>query len=604
MKTLRNLLLGLIFTIAVLGIKNTARAEDTTWQEDFDYDLYRGEIRLKEYIGSKYDIEVPSSATINGETYHTVLCGRRDSSKALPFYLGVFYPRNDITSVVIDSGVSTDENGLVRLFSDCKSLKSVDLTGLDSSLATSMDSMFEDCSHLSSVDLRGLNTSNVTKMNSMFSSCANIQKIDLSGLDISNVKFTDYMFRSCQNVTEINFSGWNTENLASTQYMFLYCGSLVNIDLSMFDTYNLKNITAMFSGCRKITYLDLGNFDCSAVNKADGFLDSTDSLSVLEAPINLNQTVILNKTMYASDGQAYTVLPRGLSESITLKTDWSNSEDLPEQNPDPSSMTREQKVEAFVRRMYTCLLARDAEDEGVKFWSDLILYKNTPAAECAKFFVLGSQEFLDANLNNDVFLDRLYATFFGEGRTRANDADGFAFWTDVLERGYNRKWVLAGFVNSDEFTNICIQYSITRGQISLTPEDAQTSDLNLYVDEEKVTAYVDRLYNTILNRPSEADGKVFWVGLISRHEMTAQRVAVEGFFFSDEYLKKNTTNTEFVNTLYLSLLNRNPADDPDGFAFWVSALDNGMDRMTVIEQGFGDSPEFRGILQSYGLLRK
>ncbi|MBR6381650.1 MAG: hypothetical protein IKS07_08280 [Lachnospiraceae bacterium] len=51
-------------------------------------------------------------------------------------------------------------------------------------------------------------------------------------------------------------------------------------------------------------------------------------------------------------------------------------------------------------------------------------------------------------------------------------------------------------------------------------------------------------------------------------------------------------------------MGRDPAADLEGFAFWVSALDNGMDRMTVIEQGFGDSPEFRGILQSYGLLRK
>ena len=65
-----------------------------------------------------------------------------------------------------------------------------------------------------------------------------------------------------------------------------------------------------------------------------------------------------------------------------------------------------------------------------------------------------------------------------------------------------------------------------------------------------------------------------------------------------------TSNEEFVNTLYLSLLNRSPADDPDGYNFWLTCLANGMDRMTVIERGFGNSPEFQGILQSYGLLRK
>ncbi|MBR6380199.1 MAG: DUF4214 domain-containing protein [Lachnospiraceae bacterium] len=262
------------------------------------------------------------------------------------------------------------------------------------------------------------------------------------------------------------------------------------------------------------------------------------------------------------------------------------------------------RVHAFVARMYAFILNRAPETEGIEFWSDLILNHGMPAAECAKFFVLESDEFLRANVNNDVFLSRMYKTFFGEGRNRTNDPEGFAFWKTTLEQGYSRKWVLAGFVSSGEFSGICESYGITRGEIALTEADNQPSDANLYVDEAKVNAYVERLYNTILNRPAEAGGKEFWAGLISGHEMTAQRVAVEGFFFSEEYLAKNTSNREFVNTLYLSLLNRNPADDPDGFAFWVSALDNGMDRMTVIEQGFGDSPEFRGILQSYGLLRK
>ncbi len=296
------------------------------------------------------------------------------------------------------------------------------------------------------------------------------------------------------------------------------------------------------------------------------------------------------------------------TEEPTDPEETTNPEDAAEEDQFPYVDTFDQtvngRVHAFVARMYAFILNRAPEEEGIEFWADLILNQGMPAAECARFFVLESDEFLKANVNNDVFLSRMYKTFFGEGRNRDNDPEGFAFWKTLLEQGYSRKWVLAGFVGSPEFSGICDSYGITRGEITLTEEDDQPSDANLYVDEAKVNAYVERLYNTILGRPAEAGGKEFWAGLISRHEMTAQRVALEGFFFSDEYLAKETSNAEFVNTLYLSLLDRDPADDPEGFAFWVSALDNGMDRMTVIEQGFGDSPEFRGILQSYGLLRK
>ena len=270
-------------------------------------------------------------------------------------------------------------------------------------------------------------------------------------------------------------------------------------------------------------------------------------------------------------------------------------------NDQEQSETRREMVENFVKRMYTCLLARDVEAEGLAFWRDLILSGRASAADCAKFFVLESQEFLNANLNNDTFLDRLYPTFFGDGRTRAVDPDGYAFWTLMLERGYSRKWVLAGFVNSGEFSGICSRYSITRGEIALDPADNETSDANLYVDMAKVRAYVERLYVQILGRPAEADGVEFWSNAIANHQITAFEVATVGFFSSDEYVRANKSNDAFLTDCYHALMDRQP--EADGIAFWNAAMANGMTREEVV-QGFGNSPEFTGILQSYGLIRK
>ncbi|MBR6381510.1 MAG: DUF4214 domain-containing protein [Lachnospiraceae bacterium] len=278
--------------------------------------------------------------------------------------------------------------------------------------------------------------------------------------------------------------------------------------------------------------------------------------------------------------------------------------DVDDPTQDPSNTTEDErraKVEAFVSRMYTCILSRAVEADGLAFWSDLILSGTMTAADCAKFFVLESPEFLNAKLDNDRFLDRLYPAFFGEGRTRAVDADGYAFWKLMLERGYSRKWVLAGFVGSQEFSDICAQYNIPRGEIALTAADNETSDLNLYVDRAKVEAYVTRLYTQILHRSAEADGVTFWSDAIEAHQVTAYEVATLGFFKAPEYLNADKSIDEFLTDCYHALMDREP--DASGIAFWKENMSKGMTREQVV-QGFGNSPEFTGILQSYGLIRK
>lgn len=77
---------------------------------------------------------------------------------------------------------------LSSLFSGCSNLKSVDLSGLDTSKVTYMDRMFEGCRSLTSLDLSGLDTSHVTDMSWMFEDCSSLTGLDLSGLDTSKVE--------------------------------------------------------------------------------------------------------------------------------------------------------------------------------------------------------------------------------------------------------------------------------------------------------------------------------------------------------------------------------------------------------------------------------
>ena len=78
---------------------------------------------------------------------------------------------SDIITAKFEPGVVAKANSCWKMFKDCLSLVSVDLSGLDTSQATSMAMMFDNCYKLASVDLSCLDTSSVTNMAFMFENC-------------------------------------------------------------------------------------------------------------------------------------------------------------------------------------------------------------------------------------------------------------------------------------------------------------------------------------------------------------------------------------------------------------------------------------------------
>ena len=76
--------------------------------------------------------------------------------------------------------------------------------------------------------------------------------------------------------------------------------------------------------------------------------------------------------------------------------------------------------------------------------------------------------------------------------------------------------------------------------------------------------------------------------------------AAKGFFFSDEFLKKDLSNEEFVIRCYRTLLNREP--DAQGLADWIRVLAQNQSRASVLD-GFIDSSEYAKLCVSYGIDR-
>ena len=232
--------------------------------------------------------------------------------------------------------------------------------------------------------------------------------------------------------------------------------------------------------------------------------------------------------------------------------------------------------------MYTKALKRASEEGGKNDWANQLLTGKSDGATLAKGFIC-SNEFVNKDMSNEEFIDTLYETFFD----RPADEGGKADWLKKLNEGSSRTSVLAGFVNSAEFGNLCESFGIARG----TMEEDGSSIYN-----EGVYNFVKRNYTKTLGRKGEIAGIEDWCHRINKGELTMKDVAVE-FLHSKEFLNKNTTNTEYVTVLYQTFLGRDP--DPEGLANWVGLLDRGEKTRDEIVSGFADSKEFADIMAQY-----
>lgn len=240
-------------------------------------------------------------------------------------------------------------------------------------------------------------------------------------------------------------------------------------------------------------------------------------------------------------------------------------------------------VEDFVERLYTNILQREADPSGLKAWTDVLKSGKEQGAKVAQGFI-ESPEFQKRKLSNTQYLEILYQTFFD----RKADKAGLDAWLGVLDSGLSRMHVFKGFAESNEFTEICEEYGIIRGNVTLTAPMDQN---------EGVTKFIVRCYRLCLGREADKDGLNSWCTQILSGKNTAKEAA-HGFVFSDEFKKKNLSDTEYVKTMYRVFMDREA--DPAGLNAWVKVLKSGKSREHVFN-GFADSGEFKEICAEYGI---
>ena len=239
-------------------------------------------------------------------------------------------------------------------------------------------------------------------------------------------------------------------------------------------------------------------------------------------------------------------------------------------------------TDGFVARCYELILGREADEGGLKNWSARLKNGSSTAAEIVSGFVNSPEFHAQGNTDEDT-VEILYNTMLGRG----SDPGGKAGWTSYLSSGCSDGAVINGFCGSQEFMGLCAEFQITAG--SVAPE-ARDYNRNL-------TAFVGRCYAEALNRQGESGGLNYWCGQIISGSQTPKQVAA-GFVFSQELNDRNLSDEEKIDLLYRLYLGR-PADQ-GGKEYWMSQMAAGMG-FDQLNEGFANSAEFAGIVQSYGL---
>ncbi|MCR4840819.1 MAG: DUF4214 domain-containing protein, partial [Lachnospiraceae bacterium] len=244
-------------------------------------------------------------------------------------------------------------------------------------------------------------------------------------------------------------------------------------------------------------------------------------------------------------------------------------------------------ITTFVKRLYKLCLGRDADQDGLDFWTLKLLNKEYTGAYAGAHFFL-SDEFTKMKLSDEDYLEHLYNVMMG----RPSDEGGMKYWGDLLKSGVGRQYVLQGFILSPEFESICKGYGIERG--TYTPSEGSSKSV-------KLSQFVGRLYNCTMKRDFDREGINFWCEQLYSKKHTVTTMC-RFFYMSDEFKGFNTDDLEYMNRLYATFFGRTQKDDPDGFAFWMDALKNDphWTRESVL-QYFINSPEFTKIKAQFGL---
>lgn len=214
--------------------------------------------------GEQYDLYIGAEGGINGS----------ESSKNL------FKHYTNLEKVTFNGNYHLEEADTMRgMFSQCKTLASVDLRNLDTSNISDMGEVFSDCESMATLDLSAWDVSNVQRMDSMFKNCKSITNIDFGDWNSGIVETMNSMFFGCESISVADLTSFETDSVKDMGCFFEGCTALSTVNLSSFRTSNTTSMRRMFTECPNLDDVDLSNFDFTNVEKHEYFMDKNKTVN-------------------------------------------------------------------------------------------------------------------------------------------------------------------------------------------------------------------------------------------------------------------------------------------------------------------------------------
>ena len=186
------------------------------------------------------------------------LNGNKVNSSNYSNYESIFINGKEETNNIIKIIWKNFDGNLVNAFQYLSNLIEIDLSKLNATV-NNMANLFVGCTSLKSVNLSNLDTSKVANMGHLFADCKSLTSIDLSSFNTSNVLYMDNMFLNCFSLTSLNLFNFDTKSVIKIDYMFKNCTSLTSLNLSNFKISGNDDISNIFMDCRNLEYLNLYN---------------------------------------------------------------------------------------------------------------------------------------------------------------------------------------------------------------------------------------------------------------------------------------------------------------------------------------------------------
>lgn len=110
----------------------------------------------------------------------------------------------------------------------------------------------------------------------MFSGCRSLVKLDISGLRLKKVKCMHDMFSWCLSLEKLDLNSFDVGIVTDMRRMFYNCCSLRYLDTDTWCGEKVKDASYMFANCRRLVGLDFYGLDLRKADRTDLLVNCTD----------------------------------------------------------------------------------------------------------------------------------------------------------------------------------------------------------------------------------------------------------------------------------------------------------------------------------------